>query len=47
MVPETINENIREIFYGNYSIIYQLEIERIIILTVHHDKQIFTQDESS
>lgn len=40
VVPETHNEDIRELLYGNYRIIYRLEEKRISILTVRHGKQI-------
>ena len=37
VVPETNNENIRELIEGNYRIIYEIISEqRIEILTVHH-----------
>ena len=40
MVPEYQNENIREIFEGNYRIIYRVVNEsRIDILTVHHSSR--------
>src|SRR5690554_8211061 len=36
-VPEIQNEDIREIFEGNYRIIYKIENKnRIDILTIHH-----------
>ena len=40
LVPETRSEDIRELLYGNYRIIYRLEEKRISILTVRHGKQI-------
>ena len=40
VVPETRSEDIRELLYGNYRIIYRLEEKRISILTVRHGKQI-------
>ena len=40
MVPEFQNENIREIFEGNYRIIYRVVNEnRIDIVTVHHSSR--------
>ena len=35
-VPETESENIRELLFNNYRIIYQVEAERILILTIIH-----------
>ncbi len=40
MVPETHREDIRELLYGNYRIIYRIEKSKISILTVRHGKQI-------
>jgi plasmid stabilization system protein ParE len=40
VVPETHSEDIPELLYGNYRIIYRLEEKRISILTVRHGKQI-------
>ncbi|MCB0260283.1 MAG: type II toxin-antitoxin system RelE/ParE family toxin [Calditrichaeota bacterium] len=39
IVPELSKTNIREIFYGNYRIIYKLEPTRIIIMTLRHSRQ--------
>jgi len=35
-VPEAEEENIRELLFRNYRIIYRVETERILILTVIH-----------
>jgi toxin ParE1/3/4 len=40
MVPETHREDIRELIYGNYRIIYRAEKAKISVLTVRHGKQI-------
>jgi plasmid stabilization system protein ParE len=45
IVPETRNETIRELVYGNYRIIYRLQEKRISILTIRHGKQILPVDE--
>lgn len=45
MVPEVEREDIRELIYGNYRIIYRVEIARVSILTVRHGKQILPIDE--
>ncbi len=39
IVPEIGKQNIREIFNGNYRIIYKIESKRIAILTVRHMRQ--------
>lgn len=36
IVPEAEEENIREILFYNYRIIYRVETERILILTIIH-----------
>ena len=45
VVPETHSEDIRELLYGNYRIIYRLEEKRISILTVRHGKQILPTED--
>ena len=35
-VPEAESKNIRELLFNNYRIIYQVETERVLILTVIH-----------
>lgn len=40
VVPETHIDDIRELIYGNYRIIYRLGDQRVSILTVRHGKQI-------
>ena len=39
IVPEIGKANIREVFSGNYRIIYKIESKRINILTVRHMRQ--------
>ena len=39
-VPESDDENVREIFYKKYRIIYELEEDRIEILTVFHSSRL-------
>lgn len=39
-VPEINRKDIRELIYGNYRIIYRIEIKKVSILTVRHIKQI-------
>jgi toxin ParE1/3/4 len=45
IVPETANETIRELIYGNYRIVYRVENKKVSILTVRHGKQILPLDE--
>ena len=40
IVPEIRNNQLRELIYGNYSIIYRIEAEQISILTIRHGKQL-------
>lgn len=44
-VPEINREDIREIIFGNYRIIYKIESEEIIIVSVRHGKQLLYKDE--
>ena len=44
-VPEIGRDEIREILYGNYRIIYHYSVQKISILTVRHGKQILPEDE--
>ena len=39
MVPEASREEIREVFVGEYRIIYRIETKRLIILTIRNFKQ--------
>ena len=45
IVPETEREDIREIIHGNYRIIYRLDKNRVVILTVRHSMQLLPMDE--
>jgi len=45
IVPEIERNEIREILYGNYRIIYRIEKYSISILTIRHGKQILPVDE--
>ena len=38
-VPEAEEENIREILFSNYRIMYRVEIRRVLILTIIHGAQ--------
>lgn len=43
MVPEIRREDIREIFNGNYRIIYKILFNEIHILTVRHRRQLLNE----
>ena len=45
IVPETDRDDIRELIYGNYRIIYKVEKARISVLTVRHGKQILPEED--
>jgi toxin ParE1/3/4 len=40
IVPEYQDETIREVFEGDYRIIYKIGLERVDVLTVRHGSQI-------
>lgn len=40
ILPEIKNNQLRELIYGNYRIIYRIEKKQISILTIRHVKQI-------
>jgi len=44
-VPEAEEENIREIIFQNYRIIYRLETEQVLILTILHAPAILIKQE--
>jgi toxin ParE1/3/4 len=45
-VPESGEENIRELLFQNYRIIYRIEVERILVLTVIHCGRDLSQKQS-
>lgn len=45
MVPETQRDDIREIIYSNYRIIYAVTKNKICILTIRHGRQILPTEE--
>ena len=47
IVPESNTETIREIFHGNYRIIYRIKHELVELLTIHHGAQILNFVENS
>ncbi len=42
VVPEINNENIRELIFGNYRIVYKLYETYLDILTVHHSARLLS-----
>jgi len=45
IVPEIKDSQFRELIYGNYRIIYRIEIKQISILTIRHGRQILPINE--
>ena len=45
VVPEVKRQNIREIIFKNYRVVYRVERKRVSILTVRHGKQLLPLDE--
>lgn len=45
IVPESNQENIREIIHGNYRIIYRLIGDEVQLLTVHHSARLLDLSE--
>ena len=46
VVPESKRDNIRELIYGNYRIIYRVDKKILSVLTVRHGKQILPLEET-
>jgi len=44
-VPETNREEIREVFLGEYRIIYRFEKNKIIVLTIRNFKQLLLEED--
>ena len=45
IVPESNREEIREIFEGEYRIIYRVDTKKVFVLTIRHFKQLLPQDD--
>jgi len=45
VVPELGREDIREIFFEKYRVVYRVETRRILILTVRHTRRLFDPNE--
>ena len=46
-VPEAKRDDIREIFEGEYRIIYRAETKRIVVLTIRNFKQLLPDEDLS
>ena len=46
MVPEVNREDIRELIFGAYRIIYRVESARIFVLTVRHGRRLLEVSEA-
>ena len=46
VIPETRRQDIRELAYPPYRIIYRIQDDRISILTIRHGRQIFPSKEA-
>jgi toxin ParE1/3/4 len=44
VVPEVENDEVRELIYGAYRVLYQVQ-ESVEILTVRHGSQVLHEDE--
>ena len=44
-IPELQRSDLREIVFSNYRIVYQLDQNRVSILTVRHSRQLLPLDE--
>jgi len=45
IVPELNEDAIRELLFGNYRIVYRIELKQISILTVRHNRQILPESD--
>ena len=46
VVPESNRDDIRELIYGNYRLIYRVDKKILSVLTVRHGKQILPLEET-
>jgi len=46
VVPESNRDDIRELIYGNYRIIYRVDKKILSVLTIRHGKQILPLEEA-
>ena len=40
MVPEKLREDLREVLHGAYRVIYRIDLDRVVILTVRHSRRL-------
>lgn len=45
VVPELERADVRELLFGNYRVIYRIEEEALVILTVRHGRRLLDLDE--
>lgn len=45
LAPELEDRGVRELVYGAYRVLYRLEAEAVLILTVRHASQLVREDE--
>jgi len=45
VVPELEREDVRELLFGNYRVIYRIEEGALVILTVRHGRRLIDLDE--
>ena len=46
VVPELSREEIRELIYGDYRVVYRVAERRVDVLTVRHGRRRFDPDEA-
>ncbi len=46
VVPELGRDDVREVLYGRYRVIYRVESRRLLILTVRHGRRQFDPEET-
>jgi toxin ParE1/3/4 len=44
-VPESERKDLREVIHGNYRIIYRVDSDRLVVLTVRHARQELRADD--
>ena len=44
-VPEADRDDVREVFHGSYRLIYRVDPDRVVILTVRHGRRQFDASE--
>jgi toxin ParE1/3/4 len=44
-VPESERRDLREVIHGNYRVIYRVEPDRLVVLTVRHARQELRSDD--